>query len=357
MPEHIDEVARLWSAPRTPRAAGHAMGSWLGAIEGSSLDTLLLFGTNLLPLLPDNLRWRRALANATVISASPFAPTETTVFSDLVLPVALPWLEERGCFVSHARQVVLTDPAPPPTDVPTSLDLTTRLASALLDDGSYREAFTPYLKYGPELAWEQCRALTAGRACDLTGATYAVLEEERSVRWPRTDEREDPTAAPVQMQLSKADRLTFPVKDSDGLALVVFADSHHTGARELTGFAPELHYAAPRAWVEVAGRDAVERKLRDGDFVAVESETGVMIARLWITDRVPRGVVAVPEHYGFLSDLEGGTDGRGEPESLPSLVTPLLTDPDSGQILTSCARVELRKPTEEEMGKRALRRT
>jgi len=346
------DVAAAWETGGLAAGAGLQLGEWLPALESGKLSTLLVVGANLLPLLPDNLRWRQAYTKATVVLATPFAPTETTVYSDLVLPMALPWLEERGCFVNQGRQVLLTDPPGPPEGVPTSLSLATRLAGAL--HGT--TAFEAYDKYGPELAWEQCRALTRGRACDLAGADYAALSGAEPVTWPRPEGTEnDQALEPSFRKLSPAPaEPTLPVKGD--LSLVVFADSHHTGARELTGFAPELHYAAPRAWVEVNGRDAVSRKLRDGAWVAVESDTGVAVARLWITDRVPRGIVALPEHFGFCSDLEGGTDGRGEPESLPGLVVPTRIDPDSGQLLLSGTHVTLRAPTDSEMDRRATKK-
>ena len=346
-------VATAWQVGRLHDGAGLQLGDWLPALERDELSTLFVAGSNLLPLLPDNRRWRAAFGRATVVAASPFEPTETTAYSDLVLPMALPWLEERGCFVNQARQVLLTDPAGPPEGVPTSLSLATRLASALL--GEDDTAFAAYDKFGPELAWEQCRALTAGRPCDLSGADYGVLGG--TITWPHPEGTDDSRELEPRFQnLSPAPRKTvWPAKTDAELSLVVFADSHHTGARELTGFAPELHYAAPRAWLEVNGRDAVQRKLRDGDWVAAVSDTGVLVARLWITDRVPRGVVGIPEHFGFLSDLEGGTDGRGEPESLPGLGIPTRTDPDSGQIILSGTKITLRKPTEQEMGVRGLK--
>ena len=349
------DVAAAWEAKRLPDGPGLQLGEWLPALRSGKLSTLFIVGSNLLPLLPDNRRWREALCKAMVVNATPFAPTETTVFSDLVLPMALPWLEERGCFINQGRQVLLTDPPGPPEGVPTSLNLATRLANTLL--GQHSAAFAAYDKYGPELAWEQCGAVTANRPCDLAGADYGVLSSSTPVTWPRpegTDAVVD--LEPRFRRLSSSNReFTWPTPGEGQLRLVVFADSHHTGARELTGFAPELHYAAPRSWVEVNGRDAVKRKLRDGAWVAVESDTGVVVARLWITDRVPRGVVAIPEHFGFLSDLEGGTDGRGEPESLPGLVVPTHADPDSGQILLSGTHVTLREPTESEMAQRAMK--
>ncbi len=346
-------AAGAWMMGRGNKGGGIRLGDWPAAMADGRLDSVWMVGTNLLPLLPDQPRWREALTRGTAVAVSAFVPTETTAYCDLVLPAAIPWLEERGTFVNQLRRVVLTDPAGPPEGVPTSLELLTRIAEAVLDRNSYDASFAEIARLGPELAWEGARATTAGSVNDITGATYALLAEKQPV-WPVPASGDGGELFADDAKMLPIGEVPSPT-EADGLSLIVFADSHHTGARELTGFAPELHHASPRAWIEISGRDASKRKLRDGNFVAVESPHGVLVARLWITDRVPRGVVAVPEHFGFCSDLEGGTDGRAEPESIPGLVVPSRSEA-TGQVLFSGTRVTLREPTEEEKAQRALKK-
>ena len=345
-------AAGAWIMGRAAKEGGIPLGDWPAALGDGRLDGIWILGTNLLPLLPDQRGWREALKRSTSVAVSAFVDTETSAYCDLVLPSAIPWLEERGTFINQLRRIVLTDPAGPPAGVPTSLDLLTRLAETVLDRGEYEASFAEIAKLGPELAWEGARATTADTICDVTGASYTLLTDNQPL-WPVPTGAEGGTLAAHDAKMLPV-ALCSPTED-EGLALIVFADSHHTGARELTGFAPELHHASPRAWIEISGRDASSLKLRDGTFVAMESPHGVLVARLWITDRVPRGVVAVPEHFGFCSDLEGGTDGRAEPESLPGLVLPARSDAE-GQLPFSGTRVTLREPTDEEMARRALKK-
>ena len=361
------EVAALWGCPEAGLAdqVGLRLGEWLPALESGRLEGLLWFGGNPLPRLPANHRWRKALERATLVHATPVHPTETSFWSDLILPVGLPWLEERGCFVSCDRRIQLTSPSGPPEGVPTSLGLVSTLATRWVTHEAQRAHFTDLLELGPELAWEQCRAATTGLSCDLSGMTYELLDREPGILWPfatgtgvgSPSQPASAHVAPPSLALSTDAGAPSAVGDSGGdLWLVPMATSHHTFARELTGFVPELHYASPRAWIEISGGDASKRKIRDGAWIAVESSHGHLVARAWITDRVPRGIVAVPDHYGFVSDLEGGTDGRGEAESLVSSILPLAADPDSGQLGATSIRVTLRPPTEEELAARALRR-
>jgi anaerobic selenocysteine-containing dehydrogenase len=62
-------------------------------------------------------------------------------------------------------------------------------------------------------------------------------------------------------------------------------------------------------------------ELKDGDWVTVESATGQVTARIWLTDRVRHGELFLPEHFGCLSDLQGGSAAQKEPEGLAHLVT------------------------------------
>ncbi len=358
------DIAELWGcdAAGIPSAPGLRLGEWLPGLETGALGGVLWIGGNPLPRLPANSRWRSALADTLAVHATPVHPTETSAWADLVLPMALPWLEERGVFISCDRRVQLTAPGSRPQGLLSSLDLVARIAGALTAQLPHRWPATT----DPEEVWETCRRSSRGSVCDLSGMTYPVLTDVPGLSWPHPEGASspaDPRAVPAHLRAPEP-RLSHD-SGAPGLAdgtepslrLFPIATAHHTACRELTGFVPELHYASPRAWIEVNGRDATTRGLRDGAFVAVESAAGVLAARLWITDRVPRGLVAIPDHFGFVSDLEGGTDGRGEPPSLTASVVPLVADPDSGQLGVPSVPVTLREPTAAELATRVLRRS
>jgi anaerobic selenocysteine-containing dehydrogenase len=74
--------------------------------------------------------------------------------------------------------------------------------------------------------------------------------------------------------------------------------------------------------------DGIARGLADGEWVAIASATGTAAARLWLTDRVAPGTVFLPDHFGFLSDLQGGSLTQKEPEGLAHLLTSLSAGAD-----------------------------
>lgn len=331
--------------------------AWVDLLRSGEMQAVLWIGGNPLPRLPAQGAWRDALSKRFLVQATPVSPLESTAWADVVLPMSLPWAEERGCFVNHERRVQLSAPAGPPPEVPTSLELAVRLSSSLVPADAHTAQMAPYAEYGPELAWEQIRSASAGTHWDAGGMTYERLSVPGGLLWPHPVGVEpgtvhDPSSAriePIHERTAPSPAPPAePVADSSMLHLVTFDCAHHHGAREVTGFVPELHYASPRAWIEISGRDASKRKLEDGAWTTMESAVGVIVARLWITDRVPRGVVAIPHGFGFCGDLEGGTDGRAEPESIPGLLT---ASPEERTMVT------LRTPTDEEMTRRALRKS
>jgi predicted molibdopterin-dependent oxidoreductase YjgC len=51
-------------------------------------------------------------------------------------------------------------------------------------------------------------------------------------------------------------------------------------------------------YVEINPEDAKELKVADGEMVKVTSRRGYVTGRALVTDRVPRGMVFLPFHFG-----------------------------------------------------------
>ena len=128
----------------------------------------------------------------------------------------------------------------------------------------------------------------------------------------------------------------------------------HFGSRVRTGRTPELHYGAPVAQLEMSPTDGRALGLADGDWVTVESEVGTATARLWLTDRVASGSVFLPEHYGFLSDLQGGSATQQEPEGLAYRVTPCDLVPGADAPAGLEVAVSIRKALRRDLRQRGM---
>ncbi len=108
-----------------------------------------------------------------------FHPTPTTELADLVLPAAI-WGEKEGTYTNSERRVSKVNRAVvPPGEAqaglrhfpglwPTSLAVA-KSSSRLGDPGD---------------AFEEWKRVSAGRLCDYSGMSYALLEEHGGIQWP-----------------------------------------------------------------------------------------------------------------------------------------------------------------------------
>lgn len=230
-----------------------------------------------------------------------------------------------------------------------------------------------------ESAFEAWKRASAGRPCDYTGLTYAGLRGGSGVQWPCTAERPQGTerlytdvrfwAAPTECESYGRDLITGapaepveyaamnpfgraviraaeylpPHEEPDGrypFALVTGRTLYHFHTRTKTGRVPQLNGAAPQVWVEIAGSDAREAGIGEGDLVEVALPRGAVRGRARISGIRP-GVLFVPFHYGYW-DAHGPDRDRAANET-----TATDWDPVSKQPLfkTSAARLRLLRPS------------
>ncbi len=335
--DHVAELAQLWDVdPMTiPHWAPptHAM-QIFRYVEQGSIGLLWIAGTNPAVSMPDLPRIRAALRNPdcfTVVSDG--YRTETAELADVVLPAAL-WGEKTGTYTNAERTVHLSEQAVEPpgearADLAIWLDYARRMG---LRDNSGRP-LPPWQT--PEQAFEAWKRCSAGRPCDYTGITYAMLRERGPVRWPCNTEHPDgaprlyadpqfPTytehcenyghdlltgavvtetehralRADGRAILKGAHHMPAPEEPTPRhpLRLITGRTVWHFHTRTKTGRAPQLQQRAPSMWVELSETDARQRGVADGDLVRVESARGTVTAPARVT-HTRDGVVFAPFHY------------------------------------------------------------
>ena len=124
----------------------------------------------------------------------------------------------------------------------------------------------------------------------------------------------------------------YPLRLTTGRTLYQF----HT--RTKTDCAPQLHDAAPDAWVEISAPDAERLGIAEGDMVRVESRRGHMEARARVSGIKP-GVVFVPFHYGYFD--EPGRDRPNGRARAANELTMTRWDPISKQPAFKIAAVRV----------------
>jgi ferredoxin-nitrate reductase len=369
--EHVRELAELWNVDvaRVPHWAPptHAMQIWRYAEQGS-IEFLWITATNPAVSLPDLGRIRRILdRKGLFVVVQDLFLTETAELADVVLPGAT-WGEKTGTFTNADRTVHLSEHAvDPPGEARADL--------SILLDYARRMEFRdrdgePLIKWSdPEGAFEAWKACSRGRPCDYSELSYSRLRAEGGIQWGGERLYEDGvfntdtgyaetygndllTGAARSEQESRAVR-------AEGRAFLHSLDHHdppetpnedypfelttgrtvyHFHTRSKTGRAPELHAAAPDAWVELNPVDAEELGIAEGDLVRLESARGAI--------EVPARLKPIRRHSAFVPFHYGSWGEEGRAPRAANELTLTVWDPVSKQPMFKLAAVRARRAGE-----------
>ncbi len=380
--DHVADLARVWNVePTTIPHYGpptHAMQMFRYAEQGS-IGMLWISGTNPAVSLPELSRIRSVLSQDGLFTVvQDLFLTETAQLADVVLPAAT-WGEKTGTFTNADRTVHLCDKAVEPPgrarpDLDIFLDYATRMDFRDKDGG-------PLLHWhDAETAFEAWKKCSAGRPCDYTGLSYALLRGGSGIQWPCTAQaprgterlytdgitwadsdtceaygKDLVTGAPVSVveyrslnphgkAVLKAAEYLPPHEEPDEshpFHLTTGRTLYHFHTRTKTGRAPQLNAAAPDVWVEASARDAEALGCHEGDLMEVTTPRGALRARLRVTDIRP-GLLFVPFHYGYWDTPAGWRPDAGTPRRAANETTITDWDPVSKQPLFKTAAAALR---------------
>ena len=349
---HIQELAGLWNVERMKiphwSPPTHAMQIFRYA-EAGSINLLWISCTNPAVSLPELSRIRSILQQENLfLVVQDIFMTETAQLADVVLPAAT-WGEKLGTFTNADRTVHISEKAVEPpgearADFEIFLDYARRMDFRDKDG-------QPLIKWeDPESCFEAWKECSRGRPCDYTGITYDKLRGGSGIQWPCNDEHPEGTErlyteadfnTPTDYcerygsdlltgaNLSEADHKALAPDGRAVLHAAEYLPTHeepkeeypfryttgrtiyHFHTRTKTARAPQLHDAAPEAWVEVNPADAERLGVGEGDVVRVETPRGRLEAKARVSG-IREGVVFVPFHYGYWDQAE--EDGRAANE-------------------------------------------
>jgi anaerobic selenocysteine-containing dehydrogenase len=371
-------TAAAWGvdADRLPAARGLPALAWPAAIEAGRIGAIVIQRANLAAEMPDALAWRRALAKTFVVATTTHAPSETTAFADVVLPLAMVSGESAGTIMTLDRRCQFIEQAcEPPGEARAAERILRDLGRALIDRETFErlglgEGWSTFAE------WDRWRALAAETGFEAGGLTVVRLGRELDVQWPcgadsvagtarlrpaggarNADAPQPPPVAartPAAASSAPAPPAPRAIRTDPGrpLLLVTGPIREHFASRVRTGRTPELHYEAPAAQLEMHPEDGRALGLADGEWVTVESAAGSATMRLWLTDRASPGVLFLAEHYGFRSDLQGGSVTQKEPEGLAHRLTTCEMAPGSESPAELQVAVSVRKALRRDMRQR-----
>lgn len=317
-PEHRAEVARLWGlAPgvELPDRPGWTAVQMFEAAADGALKALWIACTNPAQSMPDQATVRRALQRAElVIVQEAYATAATCAWADVLLP-ATTWGEKEGTVTNSERRIsrVRAAVAPPhvsPQSAPRAdwrivVEIGRRLQARL----PARAAQTLFPYASPEAIWNEHRASTQGRDLDISGLSYALLEQSPQ-QWPypagaRTGKPRLYEDGQFPTPDGKARFVCMPYEPVAEERCARYAFSLLTGrlrdqwhGMTRTGTVAQLlgHTAEPQ--IELHPDDLHELGLRAGDLVRVRSRRGEVVLPAHPSSELGRRQCFVPMHWG-----------------------------------------------------------
>jgi ferredoxin-nitrate reductase len=307
-PEHRADVERHWGFAPGAIAAEPGLAVWdqIEAMERGELGLWWVAATNPLVSMPALDRVRAATANCPlVVLSEAYAGTETAEVAHLLLPAAQ-WSEKSGVMTNSERRVTLC-PAfrEPPGEA--------RPDWAIFAELGRRLGFEQQFRYGSASeVYAEFAALTAGRVCDLSGLSHALLAEHGPQQWPFLEGTEPgggqprlyvdhrfPTASGKARLLAEQPLgLAEPPCEQFPLVLTVGRYLGHWHTMTRTAHVARVIKQHPEALLEVHPCDAERHGVVDGAMAQVRSRRGVVSARVQVSARIRPGTVFLPMHWG-----------------------------------------------------------
>jgi assimilatory nitrate reductase catalytic subunit len=352
-PQHRAEVAALWGLPSVPEKPGLSAVEMFEAAADGQVKALWIACTNPAQSMPDQATVRRALLRAEfVVVQEAYATAATCDFADLLLP-ATTWGEKDGTVTNSERRISRVRPAVPASgqarhDWRIAVDVAQRLETRLRPG---QPTLFPYPD--AESLWLEHRESTRGRDLDITGLSYAMLQQQGPQQWPLR-------AGDTQGKARLYEDGVFPTSDGKArfaaLPFVPLAeprewrypfslitgrlrDQWHGMTR--TGTLGRLfgHVAEPT--VQLHPQDMERRGLKEGELVHVTSKRGSILVPAQASDEVGLSQAFIAMHWG--AEYLSGLSSTGEPLAGVNALTTSAYCPGSKQPELKHAAVKVLK--------------
>ena len=313
---HRAELERAWgldpgSISERPGLTAIEM---IEALERDELKVVWVAASNPAASLPNTERVRAFRRAELVVVQDAYYPTETGRLADVLLPAAQ-WSERPGTMTNSERRICLLEQIgePPGLALP-DWRIICRVAEALGhgDDFGYEDTASIFEEY---------RALTRGRDLDITGVSYESLRRSSAgVQWPYPEVAHGEAGESVETPSPRLfEQGRFPTPDGRArfhapafrppadalseeypLALLTgrVKDQWHTMTR--TGKVAKLMRSEREPFLEMHPEDARGLGVSDEQVVRVSSRRGSLQLKTRLTDRIRRGAVFAPFHWGEL---------------------------------------------------------
>jgi ferredoxin-nitrate reductase len=360
---HRAELEAFWQSPVNIAAKpGLTATEMFEALEDGRLKAIWIINTNPLVSMPDVNAVENALRKARYVVVQDVSNRADTVqFADVVLPAAA-WLEKEGTMTNAERRIAyLPKVMDGPGEVLPDAEIIWRFAQKMGfgDAFNYASASEVYQEY---------TRITAGTNVDVTGVSYELLKQKRTIQWPFTGQEsrsggEEKTVTSIGTKRLFTDHQFYTANkraqihavpdgntseptDADfPLVLTTgrIRDQWHTMTK--TGRVAKLNQHIPQPYLQLHPVDARSRGIQDGQLVVVRGRRGDVRVKAQLTDDVRPGLCFLPMHWGKQLTGSATTSNLNRANNLTNnLIDPRSKEPD---FKFTAAEVTLyRKPVE-----------
>jgi len=313
-PEDREEIGKFWGVDPEffPKKRGMTQTDIFPAIETGQIKGLWLVGTNPMTSMANTARIRKTLEKLEcLVVQDSYQDVETMQYAHIFLPAAI-WAEKEGCFTNTERRVNLTRQIKKPyANTKTDLHIFNAVAQQFEQGRKMR------FPDKPEEVFNEMRQLSKGRLVDISGMTYDLIEQNRGIQWPYTEEQAKQGIAPPKGgKRLYTEPATFRFKDGRAkLIPLPFIDNNevpdeqypfwlnsgrlveHFHTRTRTGKIGNNNKFSPTPFMEMNPDAAEELGIRHQQYVRVVSRRNDAVVMVMLTHRVPRNMVFIPFHF------------------------------------------------------------
>ncbi len=308
--QHRQEIADFWGIDVAffPRRRGLTQTDIFPAIESGQIRGLWLIATNPMTSMPNMPRIRKAMEKLEfLVVQDVYEDVETNQYSHVYFPAAV-WAEKEGCHTNTERRVNLTrNVLQPYADAKPDFWIFKEMAKRFANGGKIPFPATP------ELTFEEMKQLSKGegRTLDISGMSYAKIEQARGIQWPFRDDSEGLRGEPRLYADGK-------FQTSDGRANLIavrFVNNNevpdeeypfwlnsgrvveHFHTRTRTGKIGNCNKFSPTPYMEMNPDAAEALGIEHQQYVRLTSRRGDAVVMVQLTHRVGRNMVFIPFHF------------------------------------------------------------
>ncbi|TDE17207.1 nitrate reductase [Dyadobacter psychrotolerans] len=376
-PAHREQMEQFWDSPvKIAHKPGFTATEMFDALADDRLKAIWIINTNPLVSMPDVNTAEKALKNARFVVVQDVSDkADTVAFADVVLPAAA-WLEKEGTMTNAERRITYLPKAQKaPGEALPDAEIIWRFAEKMgfgksFNYNSTSEVYDEYVK------------TTKSTSIDITGVSYDLLKEKRSIQWPFPGRKRvaDGIGGRAMGDENRAERIEhshnglkdlhlsargtppvnpdnagnhgtkrlftdhqfytpnkraqiFAVNDQNGseptdpdFPLVLTTgrvrDQWHTMTK--TGRVAKLNQHTPQPFLQINPKDAKVRLISEGQLVVVRTRHGEVRVKAQISEDVKPGLCFLPMHWG---KILGSSMGRAN-NLTSALVDPKSKEPD-----------------------------